>query len=66
MKIKEYSVFTYPPCIPPLCHMSPVAPLSLFATFFYTCFAEGELLIKKVPEILKLLDRVWKLSDEKS
>ena len=46
--------------------MSHVTPLSLFAAIFYSCFAEGELLIKKVPEILKLLDRVWKLSDEKS
>lgn len=37
--------------------------------FYFGCFitfAERELLIKKLLEILKLLDRVWKLPDEKS
>ena len=63
MAIKEYTEreFTFPLFSPVF-----VTPLSLFAAIFYSCFAEGELLIKKVPEILKLLDRVWKLSDEKS
>ena len=58
--VRLWLSFTSHTAILPLLHYFQFVPV------FYSRFAERELLIKKVPEILKLLDRVWKLPDEKS